>query len=86
MVAIASGGPHERSFHATGVYACTSPVYLDVDGRHVARPEDVRWCLDWLDALEAMVREEGRFETAAQLDDHLALYERARAVYRDRLT
>ncbi|GGS49560.1 hypothetical protein GCM10010156_05310 [Planobispora rosea] len=85
VVAIASGGPHERSFHAGGAYACTSPVYLDVAGRHVARPEDVRWCLEWLDALEAMVRGEGRFESPGQLDDHLALYERARGVYRSRL-
>ncbi|MBG0817593.1 CehA/McbA family metallohydrolase [Planomonospora sp. ID82291] len=85
VVAVASGGPHERSFHPTGVHAHTSPVHLDVDGRRVARPEDVRWCLEWLDGLEAMVREEGRFESAGQLADHLALYDRAREVYRSRL-
>ncbi|GAA3139104.1 hypothetical protein GCM10010466_32810 [Planomonospora alba] len=85
VVAVASGAPHERSFHPTGVHAHTSPVHLDVDGRHVARPEDVRWCLEWLDRLEAMVREEGGFDAPGQLDDHLALYERAREVYRSRL-
>ncbi|GII00210.1 CehA/McbA family metallohydrolase [Planobispora takensis] len=85
VVAVVSGGPHERSLHPTGVHAHTSPVYLDVDGRHVARPEDVRWCLEWLDGLEALLREEGRFENDEQLADHLALYDRAREVYRGRL-
>ncbi|GAA3446047.1 CehA/McbA family metallohydrolase [Planomonospora venezuelensis] len=85
VVATASGGPHERTFHPTGVHAHTSPVYLDAGGRRVARAEDVRWCLEWLDGLEAMVRAEGRFESERQLDDHLALYGRARAVYRSRL-
>lgn len=85
VVALATGGPHERSF--TGeVYAHTSPVYLDVDGRHVARAEDVGWCLEWLDTLEALLREEGVFETAGQLTDHLDLIGRAREVYRERLT
>ncbi|GAA3412160.1 CehA/McbA family metallohydrolase [Streptosporangium vulgare] len=85
VVAVATGGPHERSF--TGeVYAHTSPVYLDVDGRHVARAEDVGWCLEWLDALEALLREEGVFETTRQFADHLALIDRAREVYRARLT
>ncbi|MGS2645666.1 CehA/McbA family metallohydrolase [Streptosporangium sp. G12] len=84
VVALATGGPHERSF--TGeVYAHTSPVYLDVDGRHVARAEDVGWCLEWLDALETLLRKEGTFETGGQLADHLALIGRAREVYRDRL-
>ncbi|MET9068991.1 CehA/McbA family metallohydrolase [Streptosporangium sandarakinum] len=85
VVAVAVGGPHERSLTGEGVHAHTSPVYLDVAGRHVARPEDVRWCLDWLDGLEAMVRDLGVFDRPGQLDDHLALYERARRVYRSRL-
>ena len=85
VVALATGGPHERSF-TDEVYAHTSPVYLDVDGRHVARAEDVVWCLEWLDALEELLRKEGVFETAGQLTDHLDLIDRAREVYRERLT
>ncbi|MFI7639569.1 CehA/McbA family metallohydrolase [Nonomuraea sp. NPDC049400] len=85
VVAIASGGAHPRSMHSAGAYAHTSPVYVDVAGEHVARAADVRWCLAWLDRLEVLLREYGTFESAAQLDDHLDLYERARAVYRQRL-
>src|SRR5690606_39602949 len=52
VVAVATGGPHQRTFHGSGAYAHTSPVYLNVAGARVARPEDVRWCLGWLDRLE----------------------------------
>ncbi|MGA5759281.1 CehA/McbA family metallohydrolase [Nonomuraea bangladeshensis] len=86
VVAVATGGPHPRAFHPSGAYAHTSPVYLDVAGEHVARQADVRWCLAWLDRLTELLREHGSFETEEQLADHLRLYERARAVYRGRLT
>ncbi|GAA4236744.1 hypothetical protein FHR32_008463 [Streptosporangium album] len=84
VVALATGGPHERTF-TRGAYAHTSPVYLDAGGRHVAREQDVRWCLEWLDGMEEVLRQEGTFETAEQLGDHLELIERAREVYRARL-
>ncbi|MFD2356631.1 CehA/McbA family metallohydrolase [Nonomuraea ferruginea] len=85
VVAVATGGPHPRAFHGSGAYAHTSPVYLNVAGTRVARPEDVRWCLDWLDRLEEVLRESGVFATKDQYDDHVALYDRARQVYRARL-
>ncbi|MDA0631833.1 CehA/McbA family metallohydrolase [Nonomuraea sp. MCN248] len=85
VVAVATGGPHPRSFHTGGAYAHTSPVYLNVAGTHVARQEDVLWCLDWLDRLEAVLRESGVFADQGQYDDHVALYDRARQVYRARL-
>ncbi|GAA3182214.1 CehA/McbA family metallohydrolase [Nonomuraea roseoviolacea] len=85
VVAVATGGPHPRSHHRSGVHAHTSPVHLDVAGAHVARPEDVRWCLAWLDRLETILKESGRFDGERQYEDHLALYDRARAVYRSRL-
>jgi hypothetical protein len=86
VVAVASGGPHPRAQHRRGAYAHSSPVYLDVAGEHVAREADVRWCLAWLDRLEVLLHEFGTFETKEQLGDHLELYERARAVYRARLS
>ncbi|WP_433225054.1 CehA/McbA family metallohydrolase [Microtetraspora malaysiensis] len=84
LVAVASGGGHRRSLHRQ-VYAHTSPIYLDVGGRHVARGEDVRWCLRWLVLLEELVRGQARLEGEGQLRDHLDLIEKARAVYRARL-
>ncbi|MEV0590305.1 CehA/McbA family metallohydrolase [Nonomuraea cavernae] len=85
VVAVATGGPHPRTFHRSGAYAHTSPVYLNVAGKHVARPEDVWWCLDWLDRLEEVLRESRVFATKDQYGDHVALYDRARQVYRARL-
>ncbi|WP_067825706.1 CehA/McbA family metallohydrolase [Actinomadura kijaniata] len=85
VVAVASGPAHPRTFHYSGAYAHTSPVYLDVAGRHVARPADVRWCLDYLDGLETMIREHARLDGERELADHLDLLDAARAVYRARL-
>ncbi|HEX8007087.1 MAG TPA: hypothetical protein VF482_11730, partial [Trebonia sp.] len=84
VVAAASGGRHRRSLHRE-VYAHTSPVYLDVSGRHVARAEDVRWCLEWLTLLTGTVREHARLDSPDQLRDHLDLIEKAAAIYRSRL-
>lgn len=84
VVAIAEGGPHPRSLF-THVYAHTSPVYVKVDGRDVAREEDLHWCLEWLDRLEELIRTRVRLENEGQLDDYLALLGRARDVYRTRL-
>ncbi|MEV2267879.1 CehA/McbA family metallohydrolase [Nonomuraea africana] len=86
VVAVATGGPHPRSCHPSGAYAHTSPVYLDVAGRHVARRADVEWCLRWLDLLQSLLQVDGRFDTEEQYEAHLTLYERARAIYRSRLT
>ncbi|MFB9477493.1 CehA/McbA family metallohydrolase [Nonomuraea salmonea] len=85
VVAVATGGPHPRAMRGDGAYAHTSPVHLDVGGRPVAREADVRWCLAWLDRLAGLVRRFGVFDSPAQLDDHLRLYDRARAVYTARL-
>ena len=67
------------------MFAHTSAVHVEVDGRRVAREADVRWCLGLLDRLERLVIEEGRLDPArrdAQLADHRAVLDRARAVYR----
>jgi hypothetical protein len=60
------------------VLAHTSPVYLDVCHRRVAREEDVTFCLRWLDLLEKHIRD--RVE-----DDGLEVLEEARRVYQARL-
>ncbi|WP_090936865.1 CehA/McbA family metallohydrolase [Nonomuraea jiangxiensis] len=77
--------PHPRTLTSTG-YALTSPVYVDVHGRRVARQEDVRWCLEWLDLLEDLIRQHGRLAGPYQFGDHMSLLEQARAVYRGRLS
>ncbi|MEO3867703.1 CehA/McbA family metallohydrolase [Nonomuraea sp. B12E4] len=77
--------PHPRTLTSTG-YALTSPVYVDVNGRHVARREDVLWCLEWLDLLEDLIRQHARLVSPYQFGDHMSLLEQARAVYRGRLS
>jgi hypothetical protein len=84
VVALAEGGPHPRSLF-TGVFAHTSPVYVDVRGRRAVRAEDLHWCLEWLDRLERLVRERARLDTKEQLGDHLDLIDEARRVYLSRL-
>ncbi|GII77328.1 hypothetical protein Sru01_23100 [Sphaerisporangium rufum] len=83
VVLVAGGGPHRRS-HFAEVFAHTSPVYLDVRGRRVARPADVRWCLAWLELLEELVGAHVR-PGAGRLREHLSMIDEARRVYQARL-
>ncbi|WP_157249081.1 CehA/McbA family metallohydrolase [Nonomuraea typhae] len=85
VVAVVTGPRHPRSLHQGGVFAHTSPVLLEADGRPVARKADVKWCLDWLNRLERLIGEFGRFEDPSELRPHLELYQQAREVYRSRL-
>ncbi|MFC4530677.1 CehA/McbA family metallohydrolase [Sphaerisporangium dianthi] len=84
VVALAEGAPHPRSLFAE-VFAHTSPVYVDVRGRRVARAEDLRWCLEWLDRLERLIRERARLDSEEQLGDYLRLIDEARDVHAARL-
>jgi len=84
LAASARGGPHPMDPERP-VFAHTSAVHVEVAGRRVAREADVRWCLGLLDRLERLVVEEGRLDPGrreAQLADHRAVLDRARAVYR----
>ncbi|MGR7027343.1 CehA/McbA family metallohydrolase [Geodermatophilus sp. URMC 62] len=84
LAAAAYGGDDEHTPGAP-VFAHTGPVYVDVDGRRVAVPASARWCLAALDALEALVTAEGRFDPARRAEQVGALrsvVEAARAVYR----
>jgi hypothetical protein len=70
VVAVAEGGGQVR--------AHTSPVYLDVDHRRVAREEDVTFCLRWLDLLEELVKD--RVSTG-----YMRVMDEARRVYQARV-
>ncbi|WP_157964081.1 CehA/McbA family metallohydrolase [Actinocorallia populi] len=82
LVAEADGEPRPDDLDPRGRYAHTSPVQLNVSGRSVARAEDVRWCLEWLDRLEALIREHGKDPDRSLFD----LLEQARARYRSRIS
>ncbi|MBW3667954.1 MAG: CehA/McbA family metallohydrolase [Actinobacteria bacterium] len=80
LAAVVDGDAHPDVLYGTA-FAHTTPVYVDVDGRRVGRAADARWCIEWLDLLEALARREGTFETAAQLGDLVAVLDAARDHY-----
>jgi hypothetical protein len=84
IAALARGAGHPNTLDRS-VLAHTSPVYVDVAGRRVARAADARWCLDYLDELERLVAEHGHFHPATRaphLGDLVAVIEEARGFYR----
>jgi hypothetical protein len=84
IAAVARGAGHPNTLDQS-VLAHTSPVYVDVAGRRVARLADARWCLELLDTLERFVSQHGHFDPAtraAHLGDLVAVLEAARAFYR----
>ncbi|HZG88853.1 MAG TPA: CehA/McbA family metallohydrolase, partial [Pseudonocardia sp.] len=85
-LALAAHGDEDPYTVGAPVFAHTSPVYVDVAGRRVARARSARWCLALLDGLAELVGEHGRFDPQRrdqQLGDLLAVLDRARAVYRE---
>jgi hypothetical protein len=84
LAAVARGAGDPAVLDHTAL-AHTSPVYVDVAGRRVARRADARWCLDFLDRLERLVGEHGHFHPrtrAAHLGDLVAVLDEARSFYR----
>ena len=84
LAAAAYGGDDPHTPGAP-VFAHTTPLYVDVAGRRVARASSAAWCLDALDALEGLVTAEGRLDPerrTEQLGDLVAVVDRARAFYR----
>jgi hypothetical protein len=63
------------------LFAHTSPIYLEVAGRPARSPEDAAFFLAWCDRAVAWAKSEAHLEHA-QRAEVVALFERARAVYR----
>lgn len=84
LAAVARGGLHPLAGGGRpNLYAHTSPVWVQVGGRPVARPADARWCMDWLARFDVLVRKEGRFDDETQIADVTALIDAAREFYQD---
>lgn len=82
LAAVARGNGHPDVLGPV-VFAHTSPVYLDVAGQAVARAASAQWCLDWLERVEKLAAEHGRFADSSQWTDLVAVLDRARRYYRD---
>jgi hypothetical protein len=84
IAAVARGPGHPNTLDRS-VLAHTSPIYVDVGGRRVARRAAAQWCLDFLDMLQDFVGHNGRFDAtmrASQLADFVATLDEARVFYR----
>ncbi|GAA1682953.1 hypothetical protein GCM10009765_35190 [Fodinicola feengrottensis] len=78
-------GPKHLDVLDSSVLAHTSPIYVDIAGRRVARLADASWCLDFLDTLQAFATEHGHFapETRDErLGELVAVLDDARTYYR----
>jgi hypothetical protein len=81
LAAVARGPQHPDVLGPT-VFAHTSPCYLNVEGQRVAQPPSATWCLDWLDRVEVLATEHGRFADETQLKDLVSVLDQARGFYR----
>ncbi len=72
-------------FTGVPVMAHTSPIYVRVDGAPRRSPEDARILLGWAEDATRWARNKGRFESPAQRDEMIALFESAERVYRAQL-
>ena len=81
-VAAIARGPGHRDVLGPTVFAHTSPVYIEFEGRRIARPASARWCLDWLERVEHLAAVHGHFADESQLQDLIAVLDRARSFYR----
>ncbi len=81
LAARVRGGFHRYVVNDTYLYAHSSPVYCTVAGRRVALKEDGAFSVNWIDQLIAMVEKDGRFASAAQKQEVVALFRKGRAYY-----
>ena len=84
LAAAAYGGRDDPYTVGAPVFAHTSPVYVNVVGRRVARASSAHWCLRQLDLLQEFATDQGRFDperAETQLSDLIAVLDRARNYY-----
>lgn len=82
-VAAVARGPRHPEVLGPTVFAHSSPVYIDLEGRRVARPESAGWCLDWLQRVQHLAAEHGKFADESQLHDLSTVLDRAALYYRN---
>lgn len=62
--------------------AHTSPVYITVDGKPVASKRDAECMIRWIDRLVQVANKPGRYESDEQRAETLAMFRKAKQVYR----
>ncbi|HUS08155.1 MAG TPA: CehA/McbA family metallohydrolase [Bryobacteraceae bacterium] len=81
-VALRALGPrHRLILNDTMAFAHTSPVYVNVGGRPVRVPDDVRFYREWVERLIARTESSGRFASPDRKVEVLALFRKALGFY-----
>ncbi len=81
IAARVTGPEHQHLLMDSYVYAHTNPVYLVKPGQPARSPDDARYFLKWIDTVIDMIRETDRFDTPAQREEVLQVWQKARSVY-----
>ena len=75
-------GPFDRHVvNDTYLYAHTSPVYCQVDGKRAGLRADGAFFVHWIDQLIDMVRERGKYASEEQRQEVIELFREGRAYY-----
>lgn len=75
-------GPEKQHFLMDSyVYAHTNPVYVSKGGEPATAPEDARYFLKWVDSVLEMLEQSDRFDTPAQRQEVMEVWQRARDIY-----
>jgi hypothetical protein len=78
-------GPAHPLVLNDSLFAHTSPVYVTVPGAPIPCAEDAAYFVEWIDRLVSLVETRGRFPSAVERRDMVALFRKAQAHYRDLL-
>ena len=75
-------GPFDRHVvNDTYLYAHTSPVYCQVDGKRAGLRDDGAFFVRWIDQLIDMARERGKYASEEQRREVIELFRKGRAYY-----
>ncbi len=82
IAARATGPWHRLILNDSYAFAHTGPVYVSMGGRGAASAADAAFYADWIERLMDRTRQRGRFATPERREEVLALFGRARDIYR----
>jgi hypothetical protein len=79
------GPQHRMVINDANAFAHTSPVYVYLGGEPIRSQEDARFWMEWIDRLIERTAQRGRFSSAAQKQEVIELFQKAKAVYAKQL-
>ncbi|HAY78552.1 MAG TPA: hypothetical protein DCY79_01955 [Planctomycetaceae bacterium] len=80
-VALRVQGPDHPAIFDGPAFAHSSPVYVEIDDKPIARPQDAAYFVDWIDRLLRVVAARDRYASASERQAVERLFRRARDRY-----